>query len=93
MALRGSGRWGLATRTLPPGTQKLVSEAMSETYIHPKALVETDRIGAGTRIWAFAHVMVDVVAPGRTEILATMFLLRTVSVSDGAGSGRFCLAE
>jgi UDP-2-acetamido-3-amino-2,3-dideoxy-glucuronate N-acetyltransferase len=26
-------------------------------YIHPKALVETEDIGADTRIWAFAHVM------------------------------------
>lgn len=26
-------------------------------YQHPNALVETKRIGAGTRIWAFAHVM------------------------------------
>ncbi len=29
-------------------------------YIHPKAIVETDRIGAGTRIWAHVHVMKDV---------------------------------
>ena len=26
-------------------------------YIHPQALVETDSIGEGTKIWAFAHVM------------------------------------
>ncbi|TAK17311.1 MAG: N-acetyltransferase, partial [Acidobacteria bacterium] len=26
-------------------------------YQHPLALVESARIGAGTRIWAFAHVM------------------------------------
>jgi acetyltransferase-like isoleucine patch superfamily enzyme len=26
-------------------------------FIHARALVESDRIGAGTRIWAFAHVM------------------------------------
>jgi hypothetical protein len=26
-------------------------------FAHPKALVETDQIGAGTKIWAFAHVM------------------------------------
>ena len=26
-------------------------------FIHPLALVETRRIGAGTRIWAYAHVM------------------------------------
>lgn len=25
--------------------------------MHPQALVESDDIGAGTRIWAFAHVM------------------------------------
>ena len=30
---------------------------MSESYIHPKALVETDAIGEDTKIWAFAHVM------------------------------------
>jgi len=27
--------------------------------IHPQALVETDRIGPGTRIWAFVHVLKD----------------------------------
>ena len=30
---------------------------MAELYIHPKALVESDDIGQGTRIWAFAHVL------------------------------------
>lgn len=30
---------------------------MSESYYHPLALVESDQIGPGTRIWAFAHVM------------------------------------
>lgn len=30
---------------------------MSDTYIHPKALVETDQIGDDTKIWAFAHIM------------------------------------
>lgn len=31
---------------------------MSERFfVHPTALVETDAIGAGTRIWAFAHVL------------------------------------
>lgn len=31
--------------------------AEKDYYCHPKALVETDDIGSGTRIWAFAHVM------------------------------------
>jgi len=28
-----------------------------DTYIHPKALVETNHVGEGTRIWAFAHIL------------------------------------
>jgi acetyltransferase-like isoleucine patch superfamily enzyme len=31
--------------------------AAKKPYIHPKALVETRKIGTGTRVWAFAHVM------------------------------------
>ena len=26
-------------------------------FVHERAIVETDDIGSGTRIWAFAHVM------------------------------------
>jgi UDP-3-O-[3-hydroxymyristoyl] glucosamine N-acyltransferase len=26
-------------------------------FLHPQALVETDEIGRGTRVWAFAHVL------------------------------------
>lgn len=33
------------------------SVAASAYFAHPQALVETDEIGPGTRIWAFAHVM------------------------------------
>ncbi len=32
-----------------------------KAYIHPNAIVESQDIGEGTRIWAFAHVMKDVV--------------------------------
>src|SRR4051794_10602280 len=30
---------------------------MNPPYVHPAALVESDEIGPGTRVWAFAHVM------------------------------------
>lgn len=30
---------------------------MAETYLHPNAIVESAEVGAGTRVWAFAHVM------------------------------------
>ena len=29
----------------------------NEVFIHPTAIVESDRIGMGTKIWAFTHVM------------------------------------
>ena len=29
----------------------------SGVFIHPQAIVESDVIGSGTRIWAFAHVL------------------------------------
>lgn len=29
----------------------------SPPFIHERALVETDTVGPGTRVWAFAHVM------------------------------------
>ena len=32
----------------------------NDVFIHEKALVESDQIGSGTRIWAFAHVMPEV---------------------------------
>jgi UDP-2-acetamido-3-amino-2,3-dideoxy-glucuronate N-acetyltransferase len=34
-----------------------IEVAMKNVFIHPTALVETDQIGEGTRIWAFAHVL------------------------------------
>ena len=31
--------------------------SLADPFVHPQALVETDQVGRGTRIWAFAHVM------------------------------------
>jgi acetyltransferase-like isoleucine patch superfamily enzyme/dTDP-4-dehydrorhamnose 3,5-epimerase-like enzyme len=30
---------------------------MSKPFVHPQGICETDTVGAGTRIWAFAHVL------------------------------------
>ncbi|NJK78478.1 MAG: N-acetyltransferase [Chloroflexaceae bacterium] len=30
---------------------------MENIYTHPTALVETDQIGEGTRVWAYAHIL------------------------------------
>jgi len=29
----------------------------TRTFVHPTALCETNQLGAGTRVWAFAHIM------------------------------------
>ena len=30
---------------------------MKDIFVHELALCESDQVGAGTRVWAFAHVM------------------------------------
>ncbi len=30
---------------------------MADVFVHPKGINESEEVGAGTRIWAFAHVM------------------------------------
>lgn len=35
----------------------MIAALARPVFIHERALVETDSIGAGTRVWAFAHVM------------------------------------
>jgi acetyltransferase-like isoleucine patch superfamily enzyme len=30
---------------------------LADVFVHPSALVESDNVGEGTRIWAFAHVL------------------------------------
>jgi len=36
-------------------TMEVSSE--TRTFVHPTAICETSQLGAGTRVWAFAHVM------------------------------------
>lgn len=38
-------------------TECVASGVIDGVFIHARALVESDQIGAGTRVWAFAHVM------------------------------------
>ena len=43
-------------------------------FIHPQAIVETEQIGAGTRIWEFVHVMSGVTIGARCNICAGSFI-------------------
>jgi UDP-2-acetamido-3-amino-2,3-dideoxy-glucuronate N-acetyltransferase len=52
-------------------------------FVHPQALVETDRIGEGTRIWAFAHVMQAATIGRNCNICDHAFVESNVVIGDG----------
>lgn len=49
---------------------------------HPKALVETDRIGPETRVWAYAHVMAGAVVGNRVNVGDHAFVESGVTIGD-----------
>jgi UDP-2-acetamido-3-amino-2,3-dideoxy-glucuronate N-acetyltransferase len=51
-------------------------------FQHPQALVETDRIGDGTRIWAFAHVLPGAVIGADCNICDHVFIENDVHVGN-----------
>jgi acetyltransferase-like isoleucine patch superfamily enzyme len=55
---------------------------VKDIYVHPSAIVETDQIGEGTRIWAYTHVMKDVVVGANCNIGEHCFLESGVTVGD-----------
>ena len=52
-------------------------------FIHPAALVETDRIGQGTNVWAFAHVMAGAAVGADCNIGDHVFIETGAVVGDG----------
>ena len=57
-------------------------EPKHATFIHHKALVETDAIGEGTRVWAFAHVLKNVVIGSHCNIGDHAFIESGVSIGN-----------
>lgn len=51
-------------------------------FIHDKAIVETENIGEGTRIWAFAHILKDVIIGKNCNICDHTFIEGDVIVGD-----------
>ena len=51
-------------------------------FVHPRALVETDQIGEGTRVWAFAHVMKDATIGKHCNICDHAFVESNVVIGD-----------
>jgi acetyltransferase-like isoleucine patch superfamily enzyme/dTDP-4-dehydrorhamnose 3,5-epimerase-like enzyme len=51
-------------------------------YRHPQAIVETSRVGAGTRIWAFAHILPNASIGRDCNICDHVFIENDVIVGD-----------
>ncbi len=55
---------------------------MTDFFAHPQALVESARIGAGTRVWAFAHVLPGATIGADCNICDHVFVENDVAVGD-----------
>lgn len=55
---------------------------MSDYFKHPAAIVETEHVGPGTRIWAFAHVLGGAVIGRDCNICDHVFIEGDVRVGD-----------
>jgi UDP-2-acetamido-3-amino-2,3-dideoxy-glucuronate N-acetyltransferase len=51
-------------------------------FIHERALVESDKIGAGTRIWAFSHVMAGAVIGAGCNVCDHTYIEGDVVIGD-----------
>jgi acetyltransferase-like isoleucine patch superfamily enzyme len=60
----------------------MTETATAPVFIHEHALVETSEIGAGTRIWAFAHVMAGARIGGDCNICDHTFVESGVTLGD-----------
>ncbi len=51
-------------------------------FVHPNALCESDQIGSGTRVWAFAHVLPGARVGADCNICDGVFIENDVTVGD-----------
>lgn len=63
-------------------TQDTQDSAVADYFVHSHALVESQRIGAGTRIWAFAHVLPGARIGADANICDHVFIENDVVLGD-----------
>ena len=54
----------------------------NNVFIHENAIVETDNIGKGTRVWAFAHILKDATVGENCNICDHTFIEGNVVIGD-----------
>lgn len=55
---------------------------LPDVFVHDHALLETSKVGAGTRVWAFAHVLPGAVIGKECNICDHVFIENQVAVGD-----------
>ncbi len=55
---------------------------ISEVFIHPQAICESSSIGAGTRVWAFAHILPTAVIGSNCNICDHTYIESDVIIGD-----------
>jgi UDP-2-acetamido-3-amino-2,3-dideoxy-glucuronate N-acetyltransferase len=55
---------------------------MPEYFRHPQALVESEQVGSGTRVWAFAHILPRAVVGKDCNVCDHVFIENDVVVGD-----------
>lgn len=58
------------------------AEPHASPNIHPQAICESDAVGAGTRVWAFAHILPGAVVGADCNICDHVFIENDVVVGD-----------
>ncbi len=53
-----------------------------DVFVHPQALCESDSVGAGTRVWAFAHVMQGAVIGAECNVCDHVFIESGAVIGD-----------
>jgi acetyltransferase-like isoleucine patch superfamily enzyme len=64
------------------GVLELPVRPQPAPFFHPQALVETSDVGAGTRIWAFAHVLDGAVIGRDCNVCDHTFIENDVDIGD-----------
>jgi acetyltransferase-like isoleucine patch superfamily enzyme len=56
--------------------------SQSEYFVHPQGICESRRVGRGTKVWAFAHVLPGAVIGAECNICDGVFIENKVSIGD-----------